>query len=47
MKNLYEKEGTKKVLASLISILAGLLVGAILVLVVGFVLYRLLRNKDK
>ncbi len=35
MKNLYEKEGTKKVLASLISILAGLLVGAILVLVVG------------
>lgn len=35
MKNLYEKEGTKKVLASLISIVAGLLVGAVLVLVVG------------
>ena len=35
MKNLMQKEGTKKVLASLISIVAGLLVGAVLVLIVG------------
>ena len=35
MRELYQKEGTKKVLASLISIVAGLLVGAILVLIVG------------
>lgn len=33
--NIYEKDGTKKVLASLISILVGLFVGAIIVLVVG------------
>ena len=33
--NMYEKEGTKKVLASLISILVGLLVGAIVVVIVG------------
>lgn len=33
--NLYEKDGTKKVLASLISILVGLCVGAIVVIVVG------------
>ena len=32
---LYQKEGTKKVLASLISILAGLLVGGIAVILVG------------
>ena len=32
---LYEKDGTKKVLSSLISIVAGLLVGGIAVLVVG------------
>ena len=32
---IYEKEGTKKVLASLISILAGLLVGVIVVIIVG------------
>ncbi len=32
---LYEKEGTKKLLASLVSILIGLVVGAIIVLVVG------------
>lgn len=31
----YEKEGTKKVLASLLSILAGLLVGMIVVIIVG------------
>ena len=39
MKNtlldIYEKEGTKKVLASLISILVGLVVGAIVVVIVG------------
>ena len=39
MKNsllhLYEKEGTKKVLASLLSILIGLCVGALIVVVVG------------
>ena len=33
--NLYEKEGTKKVLASLLSILIGLCVGALIVVVVG------------
>lgn len=33
---LYEKEGTKKVLASLLSILIGLAVGSIIVAVVGF-----------
>ncbi|MFQ9054138.1 MAG: hypothetical protein ACLR5H_14275 [Oscillospiraceae bacterium] len=32
---LYEKDGTKKVLSSLISIVAGLLVGGIAVLIVG------------
>ena len=35
--NLYEKDGTKKVLASLISIFAGLFVGAIVVVIVGLV----------
>ena len=39
MKNtlldIYEKEGTKKVLASLISILIGLIVGAVVVVIVG------------
>ena len=39
MKNtlldIYEKEGTRKVLASLISILVGLFVGAIVVVLVG------------
>ena len=33
--NLYEKDGTKKLLASLISIFVGLFVGAIVVLIVG------------
>ena len=33
--NLYAKDGTKKVLSSLISIVAGLLVGAIMVIIVG------------
>ena len=33
--NIYEQEGTKKVLASLISILVGLAVGAIVVVIVG------------
>ena len=33
--NIYEKEGTKKLLASLISILVGLLVGAVVVVIVG------------
>ena len=33
--NIYDKEGTKKVLASLISIVVGLLVGAIVVVIVG------------
>lgn len=33
--NIYEKDGTKKVLASLISILVGLCVGAVIVLIVG------------
>lgn len=35
LANLYEKEGTKKVLASLISIIVGLCVGAIVVVIVG------------
>ena len=35
MKRLYEKEGTKKLLASLISILIGMFVGAIVVVIVG------------
>ena len=35
MKRLYEKEGTKKLLASIISILIGLFVGAIVVVIVG------------
>ena len=35
MKKLYEKEGTKKILSSIISILAGLLVGGLVVLIVG------------
>ena len=33
--NIYEKEGTKKVLASLISIFLGLFVGAVIVVIVG------------
>ena len=33
--NLYEKDGTRKLLASLISILVGLLVGAVVVVIVG------------
>jgi len=36
MKNLLQKDGTRKVLASLISIAAGLLVGAIVVVIIGF-----------
>ena len=35
MRNLYEKDGTQKVLASLISILVGLLVGSVIVVIVG------------
>ena len=35
MRRLYEKEGTQKLLASLISIVLGLLVGAIVVVIVG------------
>lgn len=35
MKNLLQKDGTRKVLASLISIVVGLLVGAIVVLIIG------------
>lgn len=35
LANLYEKEATRKVLASLISILIGLLVGAVVVIIVG------------
>ena len=35
MRNLYEKEGTKKLLASLLSILVGLTVGAIVIVIVG------------
>ena len=33
--NLYEKDGTKKLLASLISIFVGLIVGAVVVVIVG------------
>ena len=33
--NIYEKDGTKKVLASLISIVVGLMVGAVVVVIVG------------
>ena len=33
--NVYEKEGTKKVLASLISIIAGLLVGSLIIIITG------------
>ena len=33
--NIYEKEGTKKVLASLLSIFIGLTVGAIVVAIIG------------
>ena len=33
--NIYQKDGTKKVLASLISIIVGLLVGAIVIVIVG------------
>ncbi len=36
LRTLYNKEGTKKVLASLISILIGLAVGSIIVAIVGF-----------
>ena len=36
MKTLFEKEGTKKLLASLLSIFIGLFVGAIVVTIVGF-----------
>ena len=36
MRRLYEKEGTKKLLASLLSIFIGLFVGAIVVTIVGF-----------
>ncbi len=35
MRRLYEKEGTKKLLASLLSIIIGLVVGAIVVMIVG------------
>ena len=35
LKTLYEKEGTKKVLASLLSILIGLFVGSLIVAIVG------------
>ena len=35
LKNLYEKDGTQKVLASLISIIVGLFVGAVVVAIVG------------
>ena len=35
MRRLYEKEGTKKLLASIISILIGMFVGAIVVVIVG------------
>ena len=37
---LYEKEGTKKLLASLVSILIGLLVGGLTGVLVGFLKYR-------
>ena len=35
MRRLYEKDGTKKLLASLLSILIGLTVGAIIILIIG------------
>ena len=35
MKDFLNKDGTRKVLASLISILAGLVVGAIVVAIIG------------
>ena len=35
LANLYEKDGTKKLLASLISIIVGLVVGAVVVVIVG------------
>ncbi len=35
MRNLYEKEGTKKLLASLLSIIIGLAVGALVIIIVG------------
>ena len=35
MRKLYEKEGTKKLLASLLSIVIGLVVGAVVVMIVG------------
>ena len=35
LANIYQKDGTKKVLASLISIIVGLLVGAIVIVIVG------------
>lgn len=35
LTDLYAKNGTKKVLASLLSILAGLLLGSIVVIIVG------------
>ena len=37
LRNVYEKDGTQKVIASLISILVGLLVGTIVVVIVGLV----------
>ena len=37
LRDIYEKDGTQKVIASLISILVGLLVGTIVVVIVGFV----------
>ena len=36
MRCLYEKEGTQKLLASLLSIIIGLAVGAVVVMIVGF-----------
>ena len=36
MRRLYEKEGTQKLLASLLSIIIGLAVGALVIMVVGF-----------
>ena len=35
MKNFLQKEGTRSVLASLISILIGLVAGSVLILIVG------------
>jgi simple sugar transport system permease protein len=37
LSNLYQKEGTKKLLASLVSILIGLAVGSLVVLIVGLI----------